>query len=75
MDKQKQSYGEMTVRLNEIAETMEKGQPDLETMVSLFEEGMDIIKKCEGELNAAAERVRVLTEAGEPIPWEGEYDV
>ena len=75
MTKKKQSYEEMTERLNAIAEAMEKGQPDLETMVGLFEEGMDLIKKCEGELNVAADRVRVLTEEGEQIPWEGENDV
>ncbi len=47
-------------RLQELAEKLERQDIPLEEAVNLFEEGMELSRKCAKILEAAEERVKVL---------------
>ena len=56
-------------RLEEIAAALENGNAQLETSLSLFEEGVGLIKECNAKLDAAEQKVKLLVNNG-----NGTYD-
>ncbi len=48
-------------RMEEIVELLESDELDLEKALKLFEEGINISKKCQQRLNELEDRVRLLT--------------
>ena len=56
-------------RLEEIAIALENGNAQLETALSLFEEGVGLIKECNAKLDAAEQKVKLLVNNG-----NGTYD-
>ena len=56
-------------RLEEIARALENGNAQLETSLSLFEEGVKLIKDCNAKLDAAEQKVKILVNNG-----NGSYD-
>ena len=56
-------------RLEEIAVALENGNAQLETSLSLFEEGVGLIKECNARLDAAEQKVKLLVNNG-----NGTYD-
>ena len=56
-------------RLEEIATALENGNAQLETSLSLFEEGVGLIKECNATLDAAEQKVKLLVNNG-----NGTYD-
>ena len=56
-------------RLEEIALSLEKGNSELEASLSLFEEGVGLIKECNARLDAAEQKVKLLVNNG-----DGAYD-
>lgn len=56
-------------RLEEIALALENGNAQLETSLSLFEEGVGLIKECNARLDAAEQKVKLLVNNG-----NGTYD-
>lgn len=65
------SYEADRIRLEAIIESLEKDNPTLDERVSLFEEGMVLIRRCEAALSQAAKKVQCLTETGALSPFEG----
>ena len=57
------------VRLEEIARSLENGNAELESSLSLFEEGVGLIKECNARLDAAEQKVKLLVNNG-----NGAYD-
>ena len=51
-------------RLEEIVSLLEKGKCDLDDSLALFEEGVGLVKLCSSKLDAAAQKVKVLTGDG-----------
>lgn len=49
-------------RLSEITAALEKGEPDLEASMKLYEEGVKLVAFCNRSLNAAAQRVTELSQ-------------
>ena len=49
-------------RLEEITESLEKGEFELETAMKAYEEGVRLIAYCNNSLNAAAARVAELSQ-------------
>lgn len=49
-------------RLEEITESLEKGEFELETAMKVYEEGVRLIAYCNKSLNAAAARVAELSQ-------------
>lgn len=48
--------------LNQLIEKMETGQLSLEASLSLFEEGIALIRHCQQALTAAEQKIKILTE-------------
>ena len=58
------------MRLEEIVETLESGDPSLETSLALFVEGVALSRQCNQRLDAAERRLQVLAgqdEKGAPL--------
>lgn len=71
------SFEERIERLEKIVENLEEGDAPLDESLILFEEGIALAKACQGQLEAARERVTVLLESAEgdvistePVPDE-----
>ena len=56
----KNSFEESINRLEELVDKMESGESSLEQNLEWFEEGMDLIKKCQTHLVGADKRVQEL---------------
>ena len=56
----KNSFEESINRLEELVDKMESGESSLEQNLEWFEEGMDLIKKCQIHLVDAEKRVQEL---------------
>ena len=56
-------------RLEEIVGLLERGDAPLEQAMALFEEGAKLLRECTAQLDAAEQRVTLLTagENGEPV--------
>jgi len=61
-------------RLEEIVEKMESGDLPLEDLIVRYEEGMKLVKICQGRLAAAEQRIEIITRssAGKPVVKEFE---
>ena len=56
------SFEEMTARINEIVSLLENTDTPLDKSLSLFEEGVTLIKEANAVLDEAQKKVRMLTE-------------
>ena len=63
------NFEEALKRLEEIAAALENGNAQLEASLSLFEEGVGLIKECNAKLDAAEQKVKLLVNNG-----NGSYD-
>ena len=52
-------------RLEEIVRMLESGNPPLDTSLTLFEEGVALVKLCNSKLDTAEQKVKILTDAGD----------
>ena len=59
------SFEQRIERLEEIVEKLEQGDAPLEESLTLFEEGVELARSCQGQLEKARERVEVLLKAAE----------
>jgi len=59
------SFEERIERLEKIVGNLEDGDAPLDESLNLFEEGIALAKSCQGQLEAARERVTVLLESAE----------
>ncbi|MBO4868489.1 MAG: exodeoxyribonuclease VII small subunit [Clostridia bacterium] len=62
MKNDEMSFEEMTARINEIVALLENTNTPLDKSLSLFEEGVTLIKKANGMLDDAQKKVKMLTE-------------
>ena len=67
--KKKLDFEASMLRLEEIVNLLERGEAPLEQAMKLFEEGAKLLRECTEQLDAAEQKVTVLTagEQGEPI--------
>lgn len=65
MEKKKQSFEENLARLEEIVAEMEGGTAELDKLLSLFEEGVSLVKACSASLDKAEQKVKLVKEIGE----------
>jgi exodeoxyribonuclease VII small subunit len=52
-------------RLEEIIRMLESGNAPLDTSLTLFEEGVALVKLCNSKLDTAEQKVKILTDAGD----------
>jgi len=57
---EKNNFEESIDRLEKLVDNMESGEASLEQNLAWFEEGMDLIKICQGHLTNAEQRVQSL---------------
>lgn len=62
MKKSEMSFEEMTARIGEIVQLLENTDTPLDESLSLFEEGVTLIKKANEMLDEAQKKVKMLTE-------------
>lgn len=61
MNKNKtESFEILLQKLEGIVEKLEQGDFPLEDSLKAFEEGMDLVKKCEARLNEAQKKIEIL---------------
>lgn len=57
-------------RLEEIVRTLESGNAPLDASLSLFEEGVALVKFCNSKLDTAEQKVKILTDTGNGVLTE-----
>lgn len=57
-------------RLEKIVEEMEHGEMDLEKSLTLFEEGISLVRLCQSKLDEAKKKVEILVKKGEHMKPE-----
>lgn len=62
MKKEELSFEELMKRLEEVTNKLEKEELNLDESVELFEEGMNLSKKCNETLENAEKRITILLE-------------
>lgn len=58
------SFEEAMMRLEEIAGKLENGQATLDESLSLYEEGIALVRLCNEQLTNAEQKLRVLDPSG-----------
>lgn len=61
--KQEKTFEEALSRLNVIVAALEDGSAPLDMSLSLYEEGIALIRLCSEKLDAAEQQIKVLTRA------------
>ena len=64
------NFEEAMKNLEEIANSLEKGDLDLDTSIAKFEEGMKLSKQCNDFLENAEKRITILLKDGNDIKEE-----
>lgn len=68
--KEEENFEELMIKLEEITNKLEKEQLSLDESVKLFEEGMQISKKCNSKLEDAEKRITMLINQDNEIKEE-----
>ena len=68
--KEELNFEELIVKLEEITNKLEKEQLSLDESVKLFEEGIELSKKCDSKLEDAEKRITVLINKDNEIKEE-----
>jgi len=63
------TFEKALVRLEEILKVLESGTAPLDESLGMFEEGVKLIKLCNGKLDNAEQKIKILVKN-----QEGEYD-
>ena len=62
MENNELKFEEILKRVNEILSALESRETPLDQSLSLFEEGVSLIKKADGILDEAQKKIKMLTE-------------
>ncbi len=60
--KKYKDYESALERLEEITDDLENGEKSLEESITLYTEGLEIAKFCNGKLEEAEKKVKIITE-------------
>jgi len=69
MNKMEMTFEAALARLEEIVKELENGAAPLDQSLQLFEEGVRLVKFCGNRLDAAEQKIRILTKKE-----DGDYD-
>ena len=70
MKKEDLSFEELVTKLEEVTNKLEKDNLNLDESIKLFEEGMEISKKCNKRLEEAEKKITILLQDGEEVKEE-----
>ena len=65
MENKELTFEAALARLEEIVRALDSGSAPLDESLSLFEEGVRLVKLCSGKLDGAEQRVKILTNGKE----------
>jgi len=68
------NFEQSLARLNEVVNSLEKGDRPLSESMALFEEGAGLVKVCTKMLDEAEQKVTLLKKDMDGAPVEVEYD-
>ena len=68
MNEQSETFEKNMKRLEEIVRLLERGDAPLEESLSLFEEGTGLVRQCTTMLDAAEQKVTLLTVGEDGMP-------
>ena len=71
---EKMTFEKALARLEEIVRSMESGSAPLDASLSLFEEGVGLVKFCTGELDKAEQKVKILQKGANGEIAETDFD-
>lgn len=75
MAEKKMNFEEAMERLEEIVNSMERGEAPLEESLALFSEGAKLAKQCSAMLDKAEQQVTKLTKGADGVPKETAFEV
>ena len=67
MATKKLTFEAAIARLEEIVKALESGSAPLDESLSLFEEGVGLVKLCNARLDSAEQKVKILTKNPDPL--------
>lgn len=70
MAKKEENFEELMVKLEEITSKLETDKLSLDESVKLFEEGMEISKKCNEKIEDAEKRITILLKTNDEVKEE-----
>ena len=62
MEEKELTFETAIARLEEIVRALEQGSAPLDQSLTLFEEGVSLVKLCNAKLDAAEQKVKILTQ-------------
>ncbi len=68
-DTQPQGFEDVLTELESLVDTLEQGELTLEQSLAYFERGIELTRTCQKALDAAEQKVRILTD-GSPEPFQ-----
>jgi exodeoxyribonuclease VII small subunit len=63
------SFEAALMRLEEIVKALESGNAALDMSLTMFEEGVSLVKYCSGKLDSAEQRIKILV-----MKQDGSYE-
>ncbi len=60
MSEEKMTFEKSLEKLEEIVRTLESGRKPLDESINLYEEGVRLVKSCEGMLDDVEKRIKLL---------------
>lgn len=70
MTKKHMNFEKSLNRLEEIVSEMENADPDLDKALSLFSEGIELVKFCSAKLNGTRKKIEILVKESGKIKAE-----
>ena len=69
------NFEEAMLSLEDIVKRLEGGSLSLDDSLKAFEEGIGLIKICNGKLDAAEQKVRILIEGKDAAVTDAPFDI
>lgn len=73
MNPQKQTFENAMARLEQIVRAMERGDVALEESLKLFQEGTELVRSCQKQLDEAQLQVKKIMTAPDGSPVEEDF--
>ena len=65
MEKQELTMEQAMEALDHIVEQLEEGDASLEETFTLYQQGMELLKQCSGQIDEVEKKLQILNENGE----------
>jgi len=68
-------FEEAMLSLEDIVRQLESGALSLDDSLKAFEEGIELVKLCNGKLDAAEQKVKILIEGNDGAVTDAPFDI